>query len=400
MHHLTKWEPRVPPIASDSPAFWACPKCKTPNPWAGYLTQCLSCGGPRPAAAAKVLFIPEPQEAPVPPRRVKGGIGLFVSWAYLLVVLVVWVLVKMVGESWWPSSALLFGPRWMFLFPIPAVLLWISLRKRWMALVPLGLTLFLVAGPLMGLCVPVRSLFASIPRGEHVRVFSLNRGTGLLDSKRLIQLIDDERFDIVCIQEFRPDPVLDAYFSTTGWHRDRDGSIWSRFPIIEDLGALSTETFEVHGAWPLRLNRVRIRLKNGRDVVVANIHMPTMTYAFEHLLKGDLPWFRYYVGWRSREMDRLIELLQHVGDSPLIVAGDFNMPPDSAFMLRLREHYTSGFEAVGWGYGYTRPSRLSWAGIDRILGSVDCRFVQSKVGPLVGSDHRPITAELIVPPRP
>ena len=131
--------------------------------------------------------------------------------------------------------------------------------------------------------------------------------------------------------------------------------------------------------------------------MIANVHMPTMTYAFERLLKQDLAWFRYYVGWRSREMDRLIKLLQHVGDSSLIVAGDFNMPPDSAFMSRLREHYTSGFETVGWGYGYTRPSRLSWAGIDRILASVDCRFVRSQVGPLVGSDHRPITAELVVP---
>ena len=58
-------------------------------------------------------------------------------------------------------------------------------------------------------------------------------------------------------------------------------------------------------------------------------------------------------------------------------------------------HYTSGFEVAGWGYGYTRPSR-AWIGIDRILATAGSRFRWCEVGPRVGSDHRPMMAEVVL----
>ena len=145
--------------------------------------------------------------------------------------------------------------------------------------------------------------------------------------------------------------------------------------------------------------RVRVRLENGSEVVVANVHLPTMTNGFDGLLKGDLAWVRYYIDWRRRETERLVAELRSTAPTPLILAGDFNMPPDSPIMAIVREHYVSGFEEVGWGFGYTRPSRLCWIGIDRVLASRDCLFLSSRVGPRVGSDHRPIDGEVIVPNR-
>ena len=381
-----------------TPTFWQCPKCKTPNPWASYLTHCVSCGGPRPAKAAAVAFDPKHQDAPapVPPPRSARALNI-ISWGYLALILIVLALVKLLGEWWWPATILMFAPRWAFLFPMPFLVAWAFLRKRWRPMAAQVIAMVVVLVPLMGLRAPLGRLFAPSPGGERVRVLSLNRGAGELDSKAFTRLVADGRYDLVCIQEFRDDPILDTYFTTTGWHRNVEGSIWSRFPIVEDLGSLPTDEFEVRGAWPVRLSMVRVRLKHGREVVVANAQMPTMANGFQHLAKGDLGWFRYYVDWRSRQTDRLIDRLRQAGDHPVIVAGDFNMPPDSPFMKKIRTAFASGFETVGWGYGYTRPSQLSWAGIDRVLATLDCQFLSSRVGPLVGSDHRPIDAELAVP---
>lgn len=391
----------MPPGSPETPAFWACPKCKTPNPWASYLTNCVSCGRPRPSPKAAVALAPEPDPAQQKPPRKPGSRWLTIlSASYLAVVLIVLAGIKLLGERWWPATILLFSPRWSFLFPIPLLAVWAGFRRKWLALGLQTLTAGIVLGPLMGLCIPWKTLFSSTPVGEHVRVLSLNRGTKDLDSKTFTTLVANGRYDIVCIQEFRPDPVLDLYFATAGWNRNKNGSIWTRFPIIEDLGSLSTDAYEVHGAWPVRLSRVRIRLKNGREALVASAHMPTMTYGFQHLSKLDFSWFNYYVSWRSRQTDELAEVLHKSGEVPVIVGGDFNMPPDSPFMKRLREHFPSSFEEAGWGYGYTRPSRLCWAGIDRVLASRDCRFVSSRVGPLVGSDHRPIDAEIVVLSQP
>jgi endonuclease/exonuclease/phosphatase (EEP) superfamily protein YafD len=314
------------------------------------------------------------------------------------VVVAALALVKLLGERWWPATALLFGPRWAFLFPIPPLALWAAVRRRWRHVAVQGLALVVVAWPLMGLRLPLSRLASAAPGGERVRVLSLNRGADALDSRAFTRLLADNRYDVVCLQEVRPDPVLEGYFGATGWACNVDKSIWTRLPIDRDLGALPTEAYERAGAWSARVACLRVRLKNGRRVVVSSVHMPTMTYAFQGLARGDLDWFRYYVNWRSRQADRVIETIRKAGgDDPVIVGGDFNMPPDSPIMLHIRDPFASGFEEVGWGYGYTRPSRLAWVGIDRVLASRDCRFVSSRVGPLVGSDHRPIDAEVAVP---
>lgn len=380
-----------------APNFWQCPRCKTPNPWASYLTACVSCGGPRPAAEAAVLFVPPPP-APIPPLPKKAGrlVEIF-SWGYLAIVLVILAVVKLLGDRYWPATLLLFGPRWIFLFPFPVMLLWASLRKRWRAIGVQGVTLAVVLWPLMGLRTPFLSLLSRPPDGTIVRILSMNRGGAKLDSRDFLDLVSDGRYDIVCIQEARADPGLDAYFEVQKWHHDKAKTLWSKFPIVEDLGSFSPDAYEVRGAWPARLSRVRIRLDNGTEVVVANAHLPTMTYGFEGLWKGNLAWVRYYTDWRKRETERMVEALRSTGPAPLILAGDFNMPPDSPFMVQIRNHFTSGFEEVGWGFGYTRPESYSWIGIDRILASPDCRFISSKVGPRVGSDHRPIDGVVVVP---
>lgn len=78
---------------------------------------------------------------------------------------------------------------------------------------------------------------------------------------------------------------------------------------------------------------------------------------------------------------------------PLIVAGDFNATPWNRSMRRLvREsplRHAPGFWQPTWT-AYVPH----WMGIpiDHVLAATDCRVVDRRVGPDIGSDHRPVVA--------
>jgi endonuclease/exonuclease/phosphatase (EEP) superfamily protein YafD len=83
---------------------------------------------------------------------------------------------------------------------------------------------------------------------------------------------------------------------------------------------------------------------------------------------------------------------------PVILAGDFNATPSSWRMVRLRElGLRSAIELAGSGRGATWPAWApGWAGvaIDHIMigPELACRSVQ--IGEPMGSDHRPLVAEI------
>lgn len=97
----------------------------------------------------------------------------------------------------------------------------------------------------------------------------------------------------------------------------------------------------------------------------------------------------------ARERDALIE---RIGDwarearDPLIVCGDFNATPWSYPMRRLRARTGLHDASRGRGPLPTWPRHLGWAGIpiDHCLHSDALAVVERRVGPWLGSDHRPL----------
>ncbi len=78
---------------------------------------------------------------------------------------------------------------------------------------------------------------------------------------------------------------------------------------------------------------------------------------------------------------------------PLIVAGDFNATPWNRSMRRLVRE-----SPLRHAPGFWRPTWTAyaphWMGIpiDHVLAATDCRVVDRRVGPDIGSDHRPVIA--------
>ena len=85
--------------------------------------------------------------------------------------------------------------------------------------------------------------------------------------------------------------------------------------------------------------------------------------------------------------------------APVVLLGDLNLTPDAPVFHRLLEE--SGLEDAMQGRGW-RPTWLAsfWPlalRIDHVLASPALCVEQAEVGPDVGSDHRPVTARLVLP---
>jgi vancomycin resistance protein VanJ len=384
------------PIASQG--FWRCDRCGTPNPSATYVSTCLGCGSPRPPRGAETNATTI--EPAARPSLTRWRILLQVSAAaYAAVVIAAIVSVRIVGDSFWPGLLLLMSPRWLFLVPaLPIALVAWRLRRR-LVMGMVVIEVLLVLGPLMGFVLPWGLLHTDRRQGPSLRVMTFNRGGGTNDIARLTRYLERHQIDVVCFQEFRPDPALDAYFDSAQWHRDSTRSIASRYPIVAELPRSTERNFD-QARYTMTCFSTRIKGPGGREFILASIHLPTLRPGLNRFLAGDIKGLRLQAEWWNQESERLLNVVTQTGDVPTIVAGDFNMPIESDTLTSLSTdgRFQSAFDEAGWGWGFTRPATLPWVRIDHIFAPTNWKVRRCWVGPSFGSDHRSLIAEVAFPP--
>jgi endonuclease/exonuclease/phosphatase (EEP) superfamily protein YafD len=81
----------------------------------------------------------------------------------------------------------------------------------------------------------------------------------------------------------------------------------------------------------------------------------------------------------------------------MVIAGDFNLPVESAIYRQHWGRFRNAFSETGFGAGFTKHTRLFGVRIDHILSSKDVDPVRSFVGKDVGSDHVPLIADFVRP---
>jgi vancomycin resistance protein VanJ len=392
----------MPPSNSETaPGFWRCKGCGTPNPRASYLIRCLGCGRPiHLEAAIGAVSTPGPTlTSSQKPRR--GRKTLVLAALYAGIVLASVGMIRLMALSWWLIAALVFMPRWLFLAPIlPMAFGAIRARRPWITGL-VALDLLLVLGPLMGFSIPFERLTAGASDGPRVRIMTFNQGTTGVDGRRIIRYLERWQIDVVCFQELSSNHSLYESLAEAGWQMDQRHRIASRFPIVQDLGR-STDVNKSDSRYTMTLYRCRLRRPDGFEFLVGSAHLPTIRHGFSHLIARDFHGFRVNLSWWDEEVGRLREAIEESGETPVLVAGDFNMPSDYSSMASLRSTYPSAYEQSGWGFGYTRPTAIPWVRIDHILGSRDWAFQRCWVGPDFGSDHLPLIADAVlvrIPPK-
>lgn len=293
----------------------------------------------------------------------------------------------------------MFAPRWLFLLPIPLLMIASAIRRCPWHWAIQAITALVVAGPLMGFSIPFSRFLGSYDGGERLRIATFNLSAHPLRLQRLHQWIEEQKLDVVCFQEVHGrDDVRVHDFEAEGFRVSKRGTIISRLPITAEYPDYP-ENYDTEERYSSSVDRLRVRLSDGSEVTIASIHLPTLRPGFERFLKRftDVEGLSLHVAWWGREMSRVLTAMGEVSDVPLVVAGDFNMPGDDSTMAALRTNFRFAFDEAGWGYGYTRPASLPWVRIDHILLSQEWSALRCWVGPDFGSDHLPLVAEMTLP---
>ena len=318
------------------------------------------------------------------------------------------LVLPLVGERWWGTTALLYLPRFGFGLPLPVVILALALfgprRLLWALPVPLLVLLF----PIMGLRLGLAATFSPGEPGRPVvRLLSYNVGA-TDDPDEIVQAIRSAAPDVVVIQEHTAslEEVLGTALPGFARHSDGQFAIASRYPI-EDV--FLPPTLEIPGSRRPRSARfVRYRLKTPLGPVhLYNVHPVSPRNGLEEargdgllhgLKQGRLADSEGIKRMKDNSVLRQRQVETFAADAvrsphPAVIAGDTNLPDGSLILRRALGGFSDGFARAGRGFGYTYPADRPWMRIDRILTDGRLAVDRFRVLPRQGSDHRAVLAE-------
>jgi len=210
----------------------------------------------------------------------------------------------------------------------------------------------------------------------------------------LSALIASSAPDVIVIEEMPEGGWPSNLFPEPGWHlRAVRGGIGlaSRFPINEAEAHPLAEPDWAGGT----IGRFELSTSVGR-LEVFGVHLETPREGFEavmHAPRAGIPQLRANLVQRlqeSRDASRWVAK----SSAPFLIAGDFNMPADSTIYRECWSSYTNVFSGAGFGFGHTKFTRWFGIRIDHILTGPGWKARYSRVGPDVGSDHRPVIADV------
>ncbi len=313
---------------------------------------------------------------------------------YAIVLVAALVLLYPLGDLFWPSTLLLLGPRWVLAVPWPILALAALFRDRRLLLVlaPLGLVLLV---PILGFCAPLRWPPFPEPDVRDLRVMSYNIGGGRFDRAAFQDVLEEALPDVVALQECSGEDIdvegLPGWVTAT----QRGGScLLSRLPL-GDVAARPIEDI-----WQMGGNGVIVRhaLETPAGTVyLINVHLETPRQGLEELRSGLHRGVRLL---QAKNAQREIEARlarRWVDESPSparIVTGDFNMTVESAVFREYWSGYEDAFSVAGFGFGFSKHTRLIRTRIDHILAGPGWLVVRTWMGPSLGHDHRPVLAVL------
>ena len=319
------------------------------------------------------------------------------SWAYAGILLALRIASSWPGADVWPLHLFFFGPRWVLSIPL-LLLLGLSIWQRlWMPAAALGLASIVFCG-IWGFNVPWRSFVfkesAEMSRPT-LRVLTCNVQGGDLKVPDLARLLREERPDVVLLQECNlADPRV--VLGDEGWHIKCSGEfcLASRHPILEFQELRRPDK-------SYRIIAVRGRLAwSGAELPIVGVHLMTPRRGLEPIIESGLRGlnrFRDIVRVQRLESQLVSQWIQDIPPS-IVLAGDFNLTAEHPLYCRDWSTFKDAFAWTGWGLGQTMFTRRIGLRIDHVLCGATWQPITCRVGPDVGSVHRPLIADLVLCP--
>ncbi|MDX2148168.1 MAG: endonuclease/exonuclease/phosphatase family protein [Planctomycetota bacterium] len=231
-------------------------------------------------------------------------------------------------------------------------------------------------------------------------------------AKRLLAMVDEEKPDVLLLQEWdehwarRAEPELRKRFSHVQGLIGPGAFGQAVCTNIEPSGPIKLyPPFGPRGAWMTPQMRLILPLAGPEsrpplNVLIQNIHLlsPSWQNNFDQFVHQREEVRDLGIWLEGRPGDEARHLPE--GDGALVLAGDFNMHPTSAYAQILRDaglrdaHREAGF---GRGTTWPRVSRLRYAPgirLDQVWVRGGLRVVECRTLADIGSDHRPVLVRL------
>lgn len=312
-------------------------------------------------------------------------------YGYLVAVLVVLVIIWFTGDRWWFGTMLLYGPRWIYAFPmlglVPIALLW-RRRSLWL----LSLSALIIVWPIMGFNVQLSG--RSNSEQQSFRVLTYNVLRWEVSGEVFSRLLDEVQPDFAAVQECAAPSRWDL---PSEWYVKKAGSgiVVSRYPITRC--ELSRREPDVNGIYcvietpsgPIGFGNVDLLTpRRGLALMLDRKKVFDLTKIDSAQMRIDQRW---------QESEDLYRWLDDFPESNKIIAGDFNLTVDSGIYRKIWAEYQNAFNETEFGFGYTKKTKINIfrykARIDHILSTEQLRPLRSWVGRDCGSDHLPLIAD-------
>jgi endonuclease/exonuclease/phosphatase (EEP) superfamily protein YafD len=320
------------------------------------------------------------------PRSWLRRATLVLSLATCGCILAAWGVLALAVDRTWFGTVLAFGPRWVLLAPVLALLPAAALLHR-----PAAALLMASGAIVVGPVMDARCGWPKDAGGdEAIRVMTFNLG-GQQEFSRLLSIIEREQPAVVACQEW-PAGASWPLNAPAEWHVAEHGGllIASKFPLTQ-IGQLQSPT----DAW--RTLGVACELQtNGAAWRCVCLHLPTARSGLEAVVQRGLGG-RYELNAVNRLRGHESRLTAQWAQSQqaAIVLGDFNMPQESRLYASDWSPWHNAFGSAGRGFGWTKRTRTIGVRIDHVLAGPQWHCTRAWIGGDAGSDHRPLLATLV-----
>lgn len=317
-----------------------------------------------------------------------------VIFAFILIGANAATLLALLAGTGWPAELFSHFPVQYALAQIAGAAFFLALRPRWLGLISLpllGLNLWLLA-PYYWQGNNARA--ATAPAAS-LRVMTLNINAENPRADLVVQAIEAENPDLLLLLEITP-----------GWWESTPVEFRQRYPYrateITDspfgIALVSRQPFVNHDIFHFGIY--------GRPAIAARICLTTAqageSASCLHVVAvhPDPPITPNLAHARDGLISEVGEYLRGVSEKRRLVMGDMNATPWSPVLRRFMAQNGLRDSALGYGLHPTWLSRWLPLGIpiDHILHSDGITVLHRRVGPDVGSDHFPVTADIALAP--
>ncbi len=319
-----------------------------------------------------------------------SGCGILLiagGYTYLIALSVVAVVLNTAGDAWWLATVLLFSPRWLFLLPLVPLALLILFRPKLLAVI---VVMAGVAAPFLGFNIPAPGATSEQPT---LRVLTCNCDFHKLDANRFEALLIENQPDLIALQGLTT--LTFDVLVKQAYHIRVAGEVClaSRNPIIAVDPLMTAELNGPNGTAAL----FRVKTDQG-EIEILNVHLASPRNGLTEVIQKRWqagPLLSINSDLRS-DQARLVQSRAEQVAGPMLILGDFNTPIESRIYRREFSGYINAFSEAGFGFGSTHFTQNTGVRIDHILLSSHWSVAACWVGPMIGPDHRPVFADLIL----